>query len=267
MRHEVAEDALARHRTEESPRERAPRVGGVAGDELRAVLAHLAEGSRRDQPRSVLDGRRLPVVETDDRPHACARGGGGDIGGLGHGASDGLLAPEVLARSTCGQCDLTVEAVRCSNADRLHLRVGDHVTPIGRTPLVSELVDGCARARFGLVGGDDEPGLTGTFREVVANTSVRRAVHPTHPAEPDEADADRTHHGLEPTARADETHRGRRQTRSLRPPVDQPTRTFGVREGSLSTEAVLPGPRRGHAGKGRRSRTETSGSRRQAPSA
>ena len=171
-------------RAEESPRERSLRVRGVAGDELRAVLAHPAERSRRDQPCGVLDGRRLAVVETDDRAHACGFCGRGDVGGLGRGTPDGLLAPEVLAgRGACGECDLTVEAVRCGDADRLDLRVGDHVTPIGRPPLVAEFLDGRARSRFGLVGGDHEPAPRRHMRGSVRDTR-RYAELCTRPIQP-----------------------------------------------------------------------------------
>ena len=241
VRPEVAENSEPCLVPEKPPGENAPGVGGVCGDPLRAEVAHLADCAGVDQLAGMSHGWRMPVVEADDRPHPGARDGLRDRSGLGGEAADRLLDPDVLARPGRGHGDVSVQPVGGRDADGLDLGIVDDLPPVVGRALVPEPLDRGPRALGVLVGCDDEAGDTRAVREVVAASAVRDAVHPTHPADTDQADPDRARHG------ATLEHRpGRSGTSRLRPCRTSPSsatwRVTGSTAGRRNPEAAPSSP-------------------------
>ncbi|CAM5572601.1 hypothetical protein SVIOM74S_01425 [Streptomyces violarus] len=194
VRGQVAQHAAAAPLPLVAPCQRALGMGRVVAEQPEADMRDRADLARGDQLTGGLDGGRVAVVEADGALHTRlghrVRHRTGVLGGQTHR----LLDPDVLARLGHGDADLAVQEVRRGDADRLHPGVGDHVAPVTRGRGEPELPGGLLGPARHLLGDRDQLRNEGQLRIVVPHARVRLGVHPPHPAETDDGDAERVHH-------------------------------------------------------------------------
>ena len=93
-----------------------------------------------------------------------------------------------------GETDLTVQIVRGGDADRLDTGVGDDLPPVPGRGLEAVPPGGLLGPAGHLVGDGDQTWAQRELREVVEHACVRLGVHPPHPAESNDGDAEHVHH-------------------------------------------------------------------------
>ena len=152
----------------------------------------------------VLDGRGVPVVETDSGDQARARSGVGHAPGLLGGHAHGLLDPEGLAGLDGRQGDLLVQVVGGADGDGLDLGIRQQFTVIGAGALKAEVLGGGSPRLLDRVRGDHQTRLSVQFGEALRDGPVTAGVESTHPSQGDDADADLllgVHDGCSPDGR------------------------------------------------------------------
>jgi hypothetical protein len=194
VRPEVAENSEPCLVPEKPPGKNAPWVGGVCGDPLRAEVAHVADRAGVDELAGMSHGWRMSVVEADDRPHPGACDGLRDRSGPGGKRPTGFSTQTCLparaaatATSRCSRLGVAMLTASTSGSSTTSRQLSVERSYPSRSTAA------CALGVF--VGCDDEAGDTWAVREVVAASAVRDAVHPTHPADTDQADPDRAPRG------------------------------------------------------------------------
>src|SRR5262249_41363672 len=105
-------------------------------------------------------------------------------------ATDWLFAKYVFA--CVGRClsDLQVQVIGRGDVDHRDFRIVNDLPPISGIALEPEPLLGVAGTRLHLVGTHDQTCQESAFVEAVGNHPVRAAVHQSHPAHADDADAD-----------------------------------------------------------------------------
>lgn len=194
MRGEVAEHSAAAALTLVPPRQGALRMGGVVAEEADTDVRDRADLTGGDQFAGGRDGGRVAVVEADRALDARLGDGTRDGPRVLGGETDRLLDPQVFARLGHGDADLAVQEVRSGDTHRLDPGVGCDLTPVPGRRGEPVPRGGLLGPAGHLVGDRDQFRPYGQPREVVRHARVRLGVHPPHPAEPHDGDAERTPH-------------------------------------------------------------------------
>src|SRR5579884_1407803 len=178
-----------------TPGEEAVGISRVAIEKATMIMGQASELPLADELSGILDERGPAIVVTYRSHHSRFAYGGSTLNGFLGILADWFLTQDVFP--SLGRCpvDLQVQPVGRSYADRLHLGIGDHRTPVSGVALEAKALLGGLRTRFYSVGADKESRDNAALMKPVRNGTIRAAMHFAHPAHANHADTDGTCHG------------------------------------------------------------------------